>query len=663
VGFLLMKFSQQPRFRGRFFRGHALASLFKTMFIRQATVNAPQDTATTTRIKSPQSLVQRSFAYTKRSVKRWRRVLQWYRQGGVALLKTCLLHGPTYSSWVALYDTPSVRDRRLLAKRISEMPTKPRISVILTLGLAPYPHLSETVRSIQKQLYTEWELLIATDDPNAHTSSSLLTEHHRSDPRIRVHLNTSPNQAERANSAASAASGEILLIVPEDYQLNEHTLFTIATAALTHPDAQLFYGDEDSIDAEGARHSPRFKPAWDHELMLGTNYIGRAFAVRRTLFQLVGGFREEALPYHEWDLLLRLSESSAASAIHHTPHILTHRMNGDVSRSESTTPCVQQNCRFIEEHLARLGIADASAHQLAKSDRYHIRLKLTPSEPKVSLIIPTRNHLPLLSTCITGILKGTDYQNLELIVVDNGSDEPQTLEYLHSLSSTTNVTVIRDEGEFNFARINNHAAHHASGEILGFINNDIEICKPSWLRSMVAAFMHRNVAAVGARLLYPDNTIQHMGVTLGIGGVADHLYKFQPQHFEGPLGELTVIRNVSAVTAACMLVKKSIFDSLGGFDATSLAVAYNDVDLCLRIKEAGHLIVCTPEAELVHHESKSRGYEDSPEKLRRFQAEYKTMQRRWGTKLAHDPFYSPNLSLFTPHGELAFPPRTSKPWA
>jgi len=315
--------------------------------------------------------------------------------------------------------------------------------------------------------------------------------------------------------------------------------------------------------------------------------------------------------------------------------------------------------KAVTEHLKRIG-ADASVreHEHARlKGHFHVSYQLPAELPKVSLIIPTRDGLQLLKRCIDSILTLTDYDNYEIVIVDNQSSERETKEYLGQVVADPRVRVLAYDQPFNYSAINNYAVRETSGELLGLVNNDIEVISPGWLREMAGHAMRPEIGAVGAMLYYPDNTIQHAGVVLGLGGVAGHVHGGHSRGYIGQMGRAQLTQNLSAVTAACLLIRRSVFEEVEGLDE-SLRVAFNDVDFCLRVRRLGYRNLWTPLAELYHHESATRGYEDSPEKQARFVGEVQRMQMIWGDELIMDPAYSPNLTLTGTPFELAFPPRT-----
>jgi GT2 family glycosyltransferase len=376
-----------------------------------------------------------------------------------------------------------------------------------------------------------------------------------------------------------------------------------------HPEADLIYSDEDKITEDGVRHYPHFKSDWNPELMLCQNYVCHFTVVRRTIFEKLDGIRKGFDGAQDWDFVLRVSESTTPDKIRHIAKILYHWrvIDGSTAKATESKPYVTAaQIKAVSEHLERIGDTGARVESLPAISMLRVTYQI-PTPPLVSLIIPTHNQVKLLSSCIHGILESTTYKNVEVLVVDNRSDDPQTLRYLEEVSQDSRVRVIRDDGEFNFARINNDAVKHARGTVLGFINNDIQVVRPDWLREMVSHVIRPNVGAVGARLLYPNGTVQHAGVILGIGGVADHMMKHISAQSLGYFCRAILPQNLSAVTAACMLVKREAFEQVGGFDQDAFAVAYNDIDFCLRLRQAGYLITYTPYAELLHHESISRG--------------------------------------------------------
>lgn len=572
------------------------------------------------------------------------------RKGGIEALRARLANRENYLEWVLNYDTINDQDRARMKLELESFKYKPLISILLPVYNVPERFLHQAIESVRAQIYPNWELCIADDNSPNPAIREILEDYAKRDARIKFLARTENGHISRTtNSAAELASGEFYGFLDHDDELREHALFMVARELNRYPKADLIYSDEDKISDLGVRFNPYFKSAWNPELILTHNFICHFTVVRAELFKRLGGLRPECDGAQDWDLALRISEHSAPDRIRHIPLVLYHWrvIEGSTAGSTSAKPYVTEaQRRAISEHLARRDRAQAQLEYLPHLYMWRVRYPVPSPRPLVSIVIPTHNQVGLLSQCINGLLERTDYADLEVVIVDNRSDDPETMAYLREVvSRDSRIKVIRDDGAFNFARINNDAVRQTRGEILCFMNNDIEVVHPEWLDEMVSQLVREEVGAVGARLLFPDGTVQHAGVITGIGGVAGHAFKGHPANSYGYFCRAILQQNLSAVTAACMLVKRDLFESVGGFDEKQLAVAFNDIDLCLKIHAAGKLIVYTPYAELLHHESVSRGYEDTPEKLARFDREYKAMQDRWGDRLVQDPYYNPNLLL------------------
>lgn len=597
-----------------------------------------------------------------------RRALQLVRREGLGGLRQRLkrLSTPEYGKWIAQFDTLTQDDREALRQESDAFPYRPLVSILLPVKDPPVSFLQQAIESVRHQLYTNWELCIADDNSRCPEVRSLIREYAIRDPRIKLVFRPENGHiSEATNSAATIANGQWLGLLDHDDILREHALSCVVREINTFPDTDLLFSDEDKITEEGIRHYPYFKTAWNPELITSHNCVCHFLVVRATLFEHLGGLRSVCDGAQDWDFVLRASERTPPHKIRHIPHILYHWRVHKASTSieAGVKPYIAAaQIRAVSEHLVRTGNERASVEQIPGIHALRVRYPIPASPPMVSLIVPTRNHLELLRGCIEGLLNRTSYRNIEVLIVDNESDDAEALAWLASIPrQDARVSVLRDKNPFNYSRLNNWAAQHARGSILGFINNDIEVIHPEWLDEMVSHIVRSNIAAVGARLLYPNGTVQHAGVITGIGGVAGHQFKGYHANSLGYFCRARLPQDLSAVTAACMLVRKNVFEEVGGFDAKELAVAFNDVDLCLKIREAGYRVVYTPYAELLHHESASRGYENSPEKQRRFEQEVQVMKQRWGNRLANDPFYNPNLSLDDERFELA-PSGPRIPW-
>ena len=464
-----------------------------------------------------------------------------------------------------------------------------------------------------------------------------------------------------SNDALRLATGDFVALLDHDDELSPLALYCVALALNRKPDLQLIYSDEDKLDQEGRRCDPHFKPDWNPDLFTSQNYISHLTVYRAALVREVGGFREGFEGSQDYDLSLRCLEKIEPGQIYHIPQVLYHwRMTEQSTAAEASAKPYAQTAalRAMQEHFDRRrpGVSVVPDYSIYLRAKY----PLPDNPPLVSIIIPTRDRADLLRRCLQSIFAKTDYPRFEVIVIDNESREPEALEYLAKLASES-VRVHRIEGPFNFSKLNNAGVSLARGSLIALLNNDLEVMNADWLSEMVSHALRPEVGAVGARLWYPDNTIQHAGVILGGGGVADHAHiglRDEPGYF----ARAHLVQNFSAVTAACMLVRKDRYLEIGGLNEINLAVAFNDVDFCLRLRARGFRIVWTPHAELYHHESASRGFEDTRLKRSRFLSEVAYMEAKWKEALANDPCYNPNLSLGEKLFTLAFPPRTTKPW-
>jgi O-antigen biosynthesis protein len=587
------------------------------------------------------------------------------REGESAAAKAHWQAPGDYSTWVELYDTITEEDASSIRRHIATLGERPLISIVMPVYNPEPRFLCKAIESVIAQLYQNWELCIADDaSPNSEIQT-ILNQYAREHPRIKVTYRPQRGHISAAsNSALDLVTGDFVALMDHDDELPVHALYMVAVELNAHPDADLIYSDEDKIDAEGVRYLPYFKTDWNPELFYSQNMISHLGIYRASLVRQIGRFREGFEGSQDYDLALRIAAMTTPDRIRHIPHVLYHWRRGDdvqTFSSDCLYDAVQAAHRSLADYFASLGQqVEITASRVPYWNR--IVRPLPDPPPRVSLIVPTRDKGILLRNCVEGLLHRTRYPNLELIIVDNGSCEPDTLDYLESLRIESRVRILRIDEPFNYAAFNNRAAEKAEGEIIGFINNDIEVITADWLQEMVSQVVQPGVGAVGAKLYYPDDTIQHAGVVLGMEGVAGHAHRGRARSDEGYFGRLQLVHNLSCVTAACMLVPKRVFDEVGGFDEVNLKVAYNDVDLCLKIREAGYSIVWTPYAELYHLESVSRGSDLEHKNAGRARREYAYMRQCWGTLLEHDPFYNPNLSLVDKEVSLAFPPRVRKPW-
>ena len=588
---------------------------------------------------------------------------QLFKRDGIMGIKRRLIrsHRNDYLKWVREYDTLDAIKRESIINNIQAMPAKPLISIVLPVYNPPLDLLDQAIRSIRNQIYPHWELCIADDASDTDGVLAVIKQHATEDSRIKYVVRTENGHISQAsNSALELATGEFVALMDHDDLLAEHALFWVADAILDHPDAGLIYSDEDKIDLNGVRQDPYFKPNWNPDLFLSQNLISHLGVYKVALLREIKGFRSGFEGAQDYDLALRCIEQLNPEQIIHIPRVLYHWRIHSASTASSlaTKPYALLNGeRALNEHLERMNISGKAKHV---DYGYRIHYALPENPPLVSLIIPTRNGLNLLQQCIDSILTKTTYPNYEILIIDNGSDDPDILSYFKRFDNQSNIRVIRDDQPFNYSALNNAAVKLSKGTIIGLINNDIEVISADWLSEMVSLALQPGVGAVGAKLWYANDTLQHGGVVVGIGGVAGHSHKGFSKWHRGYCLRTSLVSNYSAVTAACLVIQKAIYDTVGGLNETDLKVAFNDVDFCLKVKAAGYRNIWTPYAELYHHESATRGTEDTPEKKARFMQEVNYMQTRWGQTLQIDPAYSPNLSLYHEDFSFAWPPRVTQ---
>lgn len=563
-----------------------------------------------------------------------------------------------YAAWVRCYDSPGQADLERMRERAAALADGPVFSVLVPVYNTPEHWLRRCIESVREQAYPRWELCIADDASPDPQVARVLAGYAALDPRIRVVRREQNGHISRAsNTALEMATGDYVALLDHDDELRPHALLEMAEAIVADPGLELLYSDEDKLDAHGRRFDPYFKPDWDPDLLRSQNYVCHLTVIRTARVRAAGGFRAGFEGSQDHDLFLRCSEGLDPSRIRHIPRVLYHwrAIEGSTALTrEAKDYAGAAGARAVDEHLARCH-PGARASELSHG-HYRVHWPLPDPAPRVSLLVPTRDRADLLRTCVESLLTRTDYPDYEVVVIDNGSREPDALACLEALAGRERVRVLRFDAPFNYSAINNWAAARCDGAILGLVNNDIEVITPGWLREMVSHAVRPEIGAVGAMLYYPDDRIQHAGVILGIHGVAAHVYGGMPRGYPGHGGRARVAQRLSAVTAACLVVRREVFDRVGGLDE-SLQVAFNDIDFCLRVREAGYRNLWTPFAELYHHESASRGAEDSDEKRARFAGEVETMLRRWGPLLRADPAWNPNLSLDGLNADYAFPPR------
>ena len=564
-----------------------------------------------------------------------------------------------YHEWIDLVEKPSLPSPQECHRAVESFGWKPGFSIVIPTYNTDREYLKACIDSVLDQAYPYWELCIADDASTDEQIAQILEEYCQKDSRVRVVYREHNGHISAAtNSALQLATGDFIALLDHDDELSPYALFYIAQDINQCPDAKIIYSDEDKIDTHGDRFDPHFKGDWNPDLFFSQNYVSHLGVYKTELVQQVGGFRVGVEGSQDHDLLLRCLPHVADHQIRHVPKVLYH-WRAAVS---STASAASEKCYTTEAGVAALKAffeeSDQPAVRVSAGslpNTYKISWPIPDPAPLVSLLIPTRDQKAVVEVAVSSILEKTTYPNYEIIILDNGSRDPQTLDYLQALAENhPNIRVLQYDKPFNFSAINNFGVTRAAGDLVGLINNDVEVISPDWLTEMVQHAIRPEIGCVGAKLYYADDTIQHAGVILGIGGVAGHSHKYFPRTSHGYFSRLKLVQNVSAVTGACLLIKKDLYERVGGLNEKDLAVAFNDIDFSLKIMATGYRNVWTPYAELYHHESISRGTEDTEEKVKRFNAEAEYMRQTWGTMLDNDPYYSPNLTLEHENFALGF---------
>ncbi len=565
------------------------------------------------------------------------------RQFFVRLLERMEPEEVPYGPWFEDYRP---KEEELARQRRHRFKDAPLISVAVPVYRPDPRVLAEMIDSVLAQTYPNWELCLADAGGEDEAVRQVLGRYAAKDKRIRVMiLKKNRGIAENTNRALGMAKGDFAGFLDHDDMLAPDALYHVACALEKEPEADLLYTDEDKFrEKDGEHFSPNLKPDFNPDLLRSNNYICHFLVVRRSLLEETGGLRADFDGAQDYDLILRCSEK--AKKIVHIPEILYHWRTGSGSTADnplSKTYAYEAGKRAIEEHLARTGVAGTV--EMKKDPGFYRVIYPPQGEPLVSIIIPNRNEKETLEKCLTSIREKTTWRNCEVLVIENGSTDPALFDYYKKIDGKDGVRVLTWDRPFNYSAINNFGVRNARGEWILFLNNDTEVVTPGWIEEMLGVCQREGTGAVGVKLCYPDGTIQHAGIVIGIGGVAGSLFVGMKKERGGYLHKAELMQDLSAVTAACMMVRRSAFEEVGGFEE-KLAVAFNDVDLCLKLGEAGYLVVYDPYAELIHDESKTRGAEDTKEKTRRFQGEIEYMRTRWIRLLKEgDPCYNKHLSL------------------
>jgi GT2 family glycosyltransferase len=554
-----------------------------------------------------------------------------------------------YARWIKKNENWNIEK---ITEEIKNFKYNPKISIITPVYNIDAKWLDKCIKSVKNQFYENWELCLHDDASTKKETIRCLKKWKKvKDKRIKISFGKINQHISGAsNEALKLATGEFVALLDNDDELSPNALYENVKTLNENPQIDFIYSDEDKIDIREKRSTPFFKPDWSPDLFLSMMYTCHLGVYRKKIIDQIGSFRKGYEGSQDYDLVLRFIEKTKPKNIFHIPKILYHwrtiaGSTSDDLNSKSYAHIAAK--KSLVDYLKRNEIEGEILDGKLQS-RYRIKRKIK-NNPKISIIIPFKDKTDILKKCVDSIFEKTDYKNFEIILVDNQSKDIEMKNYLKTLENNPLVKIIHYNKPFNYSAINNYAVKKISSEYVLFLNNDTEIISKEWLGCMVEHIQRADVGAVGAKLLYPDNTVQHAGVIMGIGWIAGHAFKLMPSNSTIYFTQLQVIKNYSAVTGACLLTKKRIFEEIGGFDENNLAIAYNDVNLCLNIREKGYLIIYTPYAELYHYESLSReSDEDSkftnPERYKKFIAECDYMRNHWLKYIENDPYYNPNLT-------------------
>ena len=582
----------------------------------------------------------------------------------------------SYEMWIQKYENLTEKQRMDFLLETSRMGRPAKISILIPTYNSQIRWLELAIQSVMRQIYPHWELVVCDDGSDQPELREYLEKLPSRDPRIRIFFQKERGHISAAcNRALAEATAEWAAVLDHDDELHEAALYHVAQAIQRHPGSALIYSDEDKITPEGRRFDPYFKSDFDRVLMWGQNMITHLAVIKTSVLREIGGFRKGFEGAQDYDLFLRISEQVTPDAICHIPRVLYHwrahpqstAMGAVTASGETAKPyALIASEKAVNDHLERTRmsfcvVADTKLHM------HRLRPLPTSRRPKVSILIPTRNQGRLVANCVHSIFDSTKYnidessqgdQNFEVLLLDNGTDQKEDLRLFKCLEEKyPKFKKVCVPGSFNYSKINNQGVSLTSGELLCLLNNDTEVIEESWLRELAALAAVPWVGAVGAKLLFPDRTIQHAGVVTGIGGSAAHVLKGSPEESLGYFCRATLPSRFSAVTGACLMVKKADYLGVGGLDEEDFRVAFNDVDFCLKLEAKGKVNVLNPAAVLIHHESKSRGYEDNPQKKARFNLEKENLLAKWGQRIFEDPWYNSNLTHENIDYSLASEPR------
>ena len=552
-----------------------------------------------------------------------------------------------YNKWI---ENNTLTQEQLNEQKNKKFEYEPLISIITPIYNTPKEFFIEYIDSIKNQTYSNWEICLADASDK---ELDYIKEIIGNNAKIKYKkLEQNKGISENSNEAINMATGEFIALIDHDDVIAPNALFEIVESLNQNHEIDFIYSDEDKFEGNlENRFYPFFKPDFSPDFLRSNNYICHLSCIRAELIKEIGGFRKEFDGAQDYDLFLRISEKT--NQILHIPKILYHwRMHNSSTAQNIETKmyAIEAGRKAIQEHCDRIGL-QAEVENENPLGLYRVKYKVK-GEPLISIIIPNKDSLKYLKVVISSIEKST-YKNYEIIIVENNSEKKSTFEYYKKLQDNPKIKVLKyEEKGFNFSRINNFGVQYANGEYLLLLNNDIKVITPNWMEEMLSLCQREEVGIVGAKLLYKDKTVQHAGVVVGMGGIAGHVNRTISDKAPGYYGRVKVINNYSAVTAACLMTKKELYQEVEGLDE-NFKVAFNDVDFCMKIRELNKLVIYTPYAKLYHYESKSRGYEDTPEKKKRFDGEIKLFEEKWKKKLEQgDPYFNLNFDIYSEQCEI-----------
>lgn len=591
-------------------------------------------------VKSIFSITYLKEQKNKIKEKGWR--VTWIEMKRYMIMGTAAEPENLYQMWI---ENNEPTEEELEKQKNTKFETNPKISIIIPMYNTPINFFEELVDSLIDQTYTNWELCLADGSPE---KNEKLKNIYEKDERIKYKfIGENKGIAGNTNEALSLVTGDFVALLDHDDLLPKFSLYEIVKCINENPDVEFIYTDEDKFEKLGGkRYDPYFKSDFAPDTLRANNFICHFSVFKKELMDKLGGFRSKYDGAQDYDILLRMSEET--NKIVHIPKILYHWRVHSLSTAKSGGTAkpyaYEAGVKAIQDHIDRIGLK-GTVEPGNTLGTYKINYEII-GNPKVSILIPNKDYVSTLKVCLNSIKKLTTYENYEIIIIENNSEESQTFEYYKKIDGKDKIKVVYfPEKEFNYSKIINFGVQNSTGEYIIQLNNDTELLTPNWLQEMLGFAQREDVGAVGVELFYPDNTIQHAGIIIGIGGVAGHVFKNIPKGMHGYFSKDAMIQNLSAVTAACIMTPREVYDEVGFMDE-SFKVAFNDVDFCLKIRETGKLIVYNPYVQFTHYESKSRGFEDTPEKKKRFDGEIKRFHEKWQKVLDEgDPYYNINLRL------------------